>query len=119
MATLAENNGYAVLTGELSICHTADDLKNWKGNLGKSGFLPEKQARLDLWIRDHSYVDLHRMLHGPGSLHVVVVAGEASTTTWAGALTTASPARPAQSWRCVRKLAARRHTRIGVVTTHH
>lgn len=66
LALLSENNGYAVLTGDLNICHTADDLKNWKGNVGKSGFLPDEQAHLDRWISDHGYVDVHRTLHGPG-----------------------------------------------------
>lgn len=66
LAQLGEDNGYAVLTGDLNICHTADDLKNWKGNVGKSGFLPQEQAHLDQWIREHGYVDVHRTLHGPG-----------------------------------------------------
>ncbi|WP_035906957.1 exodeoxyribonuclease III [Knoellia subterranea] len=66
LASLAENGGYAVLTGDLNICHSADDLKNWKGNVGKAGFLPEEQAHLDRWIGDHEYVDVQRALHGPG-----------------------------------------------------
>ncbi|KGN32988.1 exodeoxyribonuclease III [Knoellia sinensis KCTC 19936] len=66
LETLAENNAYVVLTGDLNICHSADDLKNWKGNIGKAGFLPEEQAHLDRWIRDHGYVDVHRHLQGPG-----------------------------------------------------
>lgn len=66
LAALAENDGSAVLTGDLNICHSVDDLKNWKGNVGKSGFLPEEQAHLDRWIRDHGYADVHRNLHGPG-----------------------------------------------------
>lgn len=61
---LAENDGRAVLTGDLNICHSANDLKNWKGNVGKSGFLPEEQARLDQWVTEHGYVDVHRALHG-------------------------------------------------------
>ena len=47
LAALAERDAYAVLTGDLNVCHGADDLKNWKGNVGKSGFLPEEQAHLD------------------------------------------------------------------------
>lgn len=66
LAALAAGGGYAVLTGDLNICHSADDLKNWKGNAGKSGFLPEEQAHLDRWVSDHAYVDVHRELHGPG-----------------------------------------------------
>lgn len=66
LSALAESGGYAVLTGDLNVCHSADDLKNWKGNVGKAGFLPEEQAHLDRWAADHGYVDVHRRLHGPG-----------------------------------------------------
>lgn len=66
LAHLGADDGYAVLTGDLNICHSADELKNWKGNVGKSGFLPDEQAHLDQWIREHGYVDVHRTLHGPG-----------------------------------------------------
>lgn len=66
LAELAANDRFALLTGDLNICHTADDLKNWKGNIGRSGFLPEEQAHLDRWVDDHAYVDVHRGLHGPG-----------------------------------------------------
>ena len=66
LATLAQDDGYAVLTGDLNICHTQDDLKNWKGNVGKAGFLPDEQAHLDRWVGEHAYVDVHRALHGPG-----------------------------------------------------
>lgn len=55
----------AVVTGDLNIAHTQDDLKNWKGNIGKAGFLEEERALLDVWCADH-VVDVHRALHGPG-----------------------------------------------------
>ncbi|MFC7486548.1 exodeoxyribonuclease III [Knoellia sp. CPCC 206453] len=66
LADLAKHDGYAVLTGDLNVCHSADDLKNWKGNLGKAGFLPQEQAHLDRWVGDLAYSDVHRTLHGPG-----------------------------------------------------
>ena len=56
----------AVVTGDLNVAHTQDDLKNWKGNRGKAGFLPEEQAHLDRWAAEHGAVDVHRRLHGPG-----------------------------------------------------
>lgn len=56
---------HAVLTGDLNIAHTEDDLKNWKGNLGKAGFLEGERAILDRWFGAH-VVDVHRRLHGPG-----------------------------------------------------
>ena len=55
----------AVLTGDLNIAHCEADLENWKGNLGKAGFLDEERATLDRWCRTH-VVDVHRRLHGPG-----------------------------------------------------
>ena len=55
----------AVLAGDLNIAHTAEDLKNWKGNLGRAGFLEEERATLDRWLGLH-VVDVHRHLHGPG-----------------------------------------------------
>lgn len=60
-----ESGAYAVVTGDLNIAHTEDDLKNWKGNLGKAGFLEDERALLDGWLADH-VVDVHRALHGPG-----------------------------------------------------
>ena len=76
LATWAAEERYAVLTGDLNIAHRVEDLKNWKGNRGKSGFLPEEQAQIDGWIGTHGFVDVHRHLHGPGPgpVHVVVVA---------------------------------------------
>jgi exodeoxyribonuclease III len=56
----------AVVTGDLNIAHRQEDLKNWKGNRGKAGFLPEEQAHLDRWVAEHGFVDVHRGLHGPG-----------------------------------------------------
>ncbi len=62
----AADGRYAVLTGDLNVAHRVEDLKNWKGNRGKAGFLPEEQAQLDGWIGTHGFVDVHRHLHGPG-----------------------------------------------------
>lgn len=66
LAALGKAGAHAVLTGDLNICHGADDLRNWKGNVGRSGFLPEEQAHLDRWAVEHGWVDVHRTLHGPG-----------------------------------------------------
>jgi exodeoxyribonuclease-3 len=66
MEEWAAQDRLAVVTGDLNIAHRAEDLRNWKGNRGKSGFLPEEQAHLDRWIEDHGFVDVHRTLHGPG-----------------------------------------------------
>jgi exodeoxyribonuclease-3 len=56
----------AVVTGDLNVAHREDDLKNWKGNLRKSGFLPEERDRFDRWFDAGHWVDVHRAAHGPG-----------------------------------------------------
>ena len=66
LAAWSADGRYAVLTGDLNVAHRVEDLKNWKGNRGKSGFLPEEQAELDGWIGRHGFLDVHRHLHGPG-----------------------------------------------------
>lgn len=57
MAELVERD--AVVTGDFNICHTTRDLKNWKGNRGKSGFLPEEQKHLTSWF-ESGWVDVVR-----------------------------------------------------------
>ena len=52
-----------ILTGDLNICHTEQDLKNWKGNRGKAGFLPDEQAYLSKWFAD-GWVDVTRRAAG-------------------------------------------------------
>ena len=97
----AADGRHAVLTGDLNIAHRVEDLKNWKGNRGKSGFLPEEQAQIDGWIGTHGFVDVHRHLHGPGRGRTRGGrgAGRRSTTTRAGGSTTSWPPRPSPSAR--------------------
>lgn len=66
LSAWASDERYAVLTGDLNVAHRTDDLRNWKGNRGKAGFLPEEQAELDHWVDAHGFVDVHRRLYGPG-----------------------------------------------------
>jgi exodeoxyribonuclease-3 len=59
-ARLAELGGRrAVLGGDLNVAHDHRDIKNWKGNRGKSGFLPQEQAYLSRW-RELGWVDAAR-----------------------------------------------------------
>ena len=44
------NEGEALITGDLNVAHRDLDLKNWRGNLKKSGFLPEERAYFDRWL---------------------------------------------------------------------
>ncbi|MEO5608406.1 MAG: exodeoxyribonuclease III [Ornithinibacter sp.] len=62
----AQEGRYAVVTGDLNVAHTADDLKNWKGNRGKAGYLPQEQAHLAAWGAEHGFVDVTRHLDGAG-----------------------------------------------------
>ncbi len=58
---LAELTGRRILIGgDLNIAHTERDIKNWKGNLKTSGFLPEERAYLTRWFDDAGWVDLGR-----------------------------------------------------------
>jgi exodeoxyribonuclease-3 len=51
--------------GDLNIAHREVDIKNWKGNRGKAGFLEEERAYLDRWF-DRDWVDVGRRLGGEG-----------------------------------------------------
>jgi exodeoxyribonuclease-3 len=55
-----------VLGGDLNIAHHEVDIKNWKGNLGKVGFLPEERAYLDRWFGELGWGDVGRELGGSG-----------------------------------------------------
>lgn len=65
MAALAAPAGaLALVTGDVNVCHGEADLRNWRGNRGKAGFLPEERAHLDAWARQ-GWVDVVRSRH-PG-----------------------------------------------------
>ena len=51
-----------VLCGDVNIAHRELDLKNWKGNLKNSGFLPEERAWLTHLFTQAGYVDVYRKL---------------------------------------------------------
>jgi exodeoxyribonuclease-3 len=51
-----------VLCGDVNIAHHEVDLKNWKGNLKNSGFLPEERAWLTRLFHEIGYVDVYRKL---------------------------------------------------------
>ncbi|KUI30135.1 exodeoxyribonuclease III [Mycobacterium sp. IS-1742] len=76
-ARMAEIRGTdAVVCGDWNIAHTENDIKNWKGNLKKSGFLPaERQWLTDLLAT--GWVDVVRALYPD-------VAGPYSWWSWRG-----------------------------------
>jgi exodeoxyribonuclease III len=51
-----------VLCGDVNIAHHEIDLKNWKGNIKNSGFLPEERAWLTNLFNKVGYVDVYRKL---------------------------------------------------------
>ncbi len=51
-----------VICGDWNIAHHEIDLKNWKGNLKNSGFLPEERAWLTRVFDELGWVDVFRQL---------------------------------------------------------
>jgi exodeoxyribonuclease-3 len=47
MKALPEHSELAAVMGDLNIGHRTLDIKNWKGNVKRAGFLPEERAYLD------------------------------------------------------------------------
>ncbi|WP_101048121.1 exodeoxyribonuclease III [Macromonas nakdongensis] len=62
LATLAAEREL-VLCGDVNIAHHEKDLKNWKGNLKNSGFLPEERAWMTRLLSDGGLADVYRGLH--------------------------------------------------------
>lgn len=52
-----------ILCGDWNIAHKEIDLKNWKGNVKNSGFLPEERAWLTQVFDSVGWVDVYRRLH--------------------------------------------------------
>lgn len=59
---LRKSNRQILLCGDVNIAHHEMDLKNWKGNLKNSGFLPEERAWLTKLFTEVQYVDVYRKL---------------------------------------------------------
>ncbi len=51
-----------ILVGDVNIAHKEMDLKNWKGNLKNSGFLPEERAWMSKLLGEGGLVDVYRQL---------------------------------------------------------
>ncbi|CUA83769.1 exodeoxyribonuclease III [Gulbenkiania indica] len=52
-----------VICGDWNIAHREIDLKNWKGNLKNSGFLPEERAWMTHLFEQVGWVDVWRTLY--------------------------------------------------------
>jgi len=58
MQEIGTQSECALVVGDLNVGHRSLDIRNWKGNLKNSGFLPEERAYFDQWIggeEDPSY----------------------------------------------------------------
>jgi exodeoxyribonuclease-3 len=65
LTELKTTKDYALVVGDLNVGHTTLDIKNWKGNVKKSGFLPEERAYFDRFFGDEvGWQDVHRSLAG-------------------------------------------------------
>ena len=62
---LRQDKDYALVTGDLNVGHTERDIKNWKGNVKKAGFLPEERAYFDRFFGEEiGWKDVARELAG-------------------------------------------------------
>ena len=64
LTELRSGTRHVLLTGDLNVAHREADLKNWKGNIGKAGFLPEERAHFDRWFDELGWVDIARVQAG-------------------------------------------------------
>ncbi|CDJ98882.1 Exodeoxyribonuclease III Xth [Microbacterium sp. C448] len=79
MPDLAADGSLAVIMGDLNVGHRPLDIKNWKGNVKKAGFLPRERAYFDRFLGDAGepvtgvdgsvgtglgWVDVGRRFHG-------------------------------------------------------
>lgn len=66
----AHADGPALVGADLNVAHGTADIKNWRGNRGKAGFLESERAHLDRWYAAPpdglGWVDLGRRFGGDG-----------------------------------------------------
>jgi len=62
LARLRASGREVVVCGDLNIAHHEIDLRNWRGNLRNSGFLPEERAWLTRVFDELGWVDVFRRL---------------------------------------------------------
>ncbi|MDO6142794.1 exodeoxyribonuclease III [Paenarthrobacter aurescens] len=62
---LSKHSDHALVVGDLNVGHTELDIKNWKGNVKRAGFLPEERAYFDRFLGEEiGWRDVHRGLAG-------------------------------------------------------
>lgn len=105
LAAEATEGTRAVVTGDLNVGHRELDIKNWKGNRTKAGFLPEERAVLDHLLGELGWVDVARAAAGeaPGPYSWWSWRGKAfdNDSGWRIDYHLASPALAASARACV------------------
>jgi exodeoxyribonuclease-3 len=64
LTELKKRRRHTVVMGDLNVGHTELDIKNWKANQKRSGFLPEERAYFDRFFGELGWVDVARHLAG-------------------------------------------------------
>lgn len=64
LGEIRASGNHGIVTGDLNVAHTERDIKNWKGNVKKAGFLPEERAYFDRFFGELGWVDVHRQHAG-------------------------------------------------------
>jgi exodeoxyribonuclease-3 len=62
LVSLKKQGFEIVMCGDINIAHQELDLKNWKGNIKNSGFLPEERDWLTQLFHAEQFVDVYRKL---------------------------------------------------------
>ena len=65
LPALKAEKDHVLVVGDLNVGHTTLDIKNWKGNVKRSGFLPEERAYFDRFFGEEiGFKDVARELAG-------------------------------------------------------
>lgn len=79
LPVLGADGAYALVTGDLNVGHRELDIRNWKGNRKKAGFLPRERAYFDRFLGEAGasitgvdestgtglgWIDVGRQVHG-------------------------------------------------------
>jgi exodeoxyribonuclease III len=63
LQSLINSGREVIICGDWNIAHREIDLKNWKGNLKNSGFLPEERSWMSDIFEKQGWVDTYRKLY--------------------------------------------------------
>jgi exodeoxyribonuclease-3 len=61
---LGGSRDHALVVGDLNVGHTPLDIRNWRGNVKRAGFLPEEREYFDRFFGEIGWKDVHRDLAG-------------------------------------------------------